>query len=71
MQQRTIRLTLNGEPHELAAPITVEALLERLEIDPRRCAVERNKELVKKARYADTLLADGDLIEIVTLVGGG
>lgn len=36
-----------------------------------RIAVERNDEIVPKAKYSDTLLADGDVIEIVSFVGGG
>ncbi len=50
---------------------TVGSLLARLGIDPRRVAVERNLEIVPKARYDDTALAEGDRIEIVHFVGGG
>lgn len=39
--------------------------------DSARIAVERNGDIVPKARYADTLLCDGDRIEIVSFVGGG
>ena len=39
--------------------------------DPRRVAVERNGEIVPKARYGETVLADGDTVEVVSFVGGG
>ena len=65
----TIRL--NGEPHALAGPITIGALLAGLGIDPRRVAVEHNLRIVKRDRYDDTTLAEGDEVEIVNFVGGG
>jgi thiamine biosynthesis protein ThiS len=51
--------------------ITVQGLLEQLEIRHGRVAVERNLEIVPKRAFADTVLQDGDSLEIVTLVGGG
>lgn len=66
-----MQIRLNGEPHTLDGPLTVAQLLERLQIDPRRVAVERNLLIVKRALYADTLINDGDEIEIVNFVGGG
>lgn len=65
----TIRL--NGETHELAGPTTISALLAGLGIDPRRVAVEHNLRIVKRDRYADTVLSAGDEVEIVNFVGGG
>jgi len=61
---------LNGDPYETDAP-TVSALLERLDIDPRRVAVERNFIVVKRDAYGATALEPGDQIEIVNFVGGG
>jgi sulfur carrier protein len=66
-----IRVMLNGEPRDLAEPVTVLALLEHLTIDPRVVAVEHNRVVVKRARYADTLVEEGAEIEIVAFVGGG
>ena len=65
----TIRL--NGDRVELAAPLTIAALLAHLEIDPRLVAVEHNIEVVKRARYETTVVNEGDEIEIVNFVGGG
>ena len=66
-----VRIRLNGEPHDLAAPLTVAALLEGLGIDPRRVAVEHNLTVVKRAEYDRRLIGEGDEIEIVNFVGGG
>ncbi len=66
-----IRVMLNGEPRELAQPVTVLALLEHLTIDPRVVAVEYNRVVVKRARYGDTVVDDGAEVEIVAFVGGG
>jgi thiamine biosynthesis protein ThiS len=62
---------LNGDPFNVAAPLSVSELLEQLAIDARRVAVERNQLVVKKAAYDSTVVTDGDEIEIVNFVGGG
>lgn len=64
-------IQLNGERYEIPTPLTVEALLARLEIDARRVAVEVNELVVKKAHYGDTVVAEGDVVEVVNFVGGG
>ena len=64
-------ITLNGDRFEIDGPVTVAALLARLDIDSRRVAVERNLEVVKRAFYDGTEVNDGDQIEIVNFVGGG
>ena len=56
---------------ELAAPITIAALLNELNIDSRRVAVEHNLTVIKRDRYESSLVKDGDEIEIVNFVGGG
>lgn len=66
-----VRVTLNGEVHELPPGLTVRALLERFGLDGRHTAVERNRALVQKTAFDATTIEDGDVLEIVTLVGGG
>jgi thiamine biosynthesis protein ThiS len=68
---RRMTITLNGDKHELAAPVSVSALLEQLEIDARRVAVELNLNVVKKAAYDSSVIREGDEVEIVNFVGGG
>jgi thiamine biosynthesis protein ThiS len=66
-----MRITLNGEPHDLAEPVSIGALLVSLGIDGRRVAVERNLTVVRRADYTTEMIADGDEVEIVNFVGGG
>jgi thiamine biosynthesis protein ThiS len=66
-----LKIRLNGEPHELAAPLTVTALLAELGIDSRRVAVEHNQIVVKRVAYDQTLVNENDEVEIVNFVGGG
>jgi len=62
---------VNGDPLEITAPLTVIGLLVRLEIDPRRVAVEHNLVVLKRAAFDTTEIREGDQIEIVNFVGGG
>ena len=64
-------IQLNGEPYELAGPVTLSALLESLDLDARRVAVERNFAVVKRGDYSTTTLHERDAVEIVNFVGGG
>ncbi|MDR1661857.1 MAG: sulfur carrier protein ThiS [Azoarcus sp.] len=66
-----IHITVNGQPETVAAGSSVRALLERRDLAGVRLAVERNGEIVPRARHADTMLAEGDALEIVVAVGGG
>lgn len=65
-----MQIIINGEEHSIAAQSMLQ-LLQSLEIDPRRVAVERNMEILPRTEYEATTLADGDRIEIVHFVGGG
>jgi thiamine biosynthesis protein ThiS len=62
---------LNGDPFEIAGPLTVGQLLARLEIDSRRVAVEHNLSIVKRAAYDSVVVSGGDQVEVVNFVGGG
>jgi sulfur carrier protein len=66
-----VKIEVNGEAREIESGTTVARLIEALKMQPRFLAVERNFELVPRARHAECVLADGDQLEIVTLVGGG
>ncbi len=66
-----MRITINGESRELAAGLSVTALLTHLGIDNRKVAVERNLEIVPKSAFAATEIQDGDRLEIVHFIGGG
>jgi thiamine biosynthesis protein ThiS len=66
-----LTIRLNGDPYELAGPVTISALLAQLQIDPRIVAVEHNVTVVKRDRYESTMVNEGDEVEIVRFVGGG
>ncbi len=66
-----MRITINGQMREMPEAATVAELLDALSLQPQRVAVERNREIVRRATFNETTLTDGDQIEIVTLVGGG
>jgi len=66
-----MHVTINGEQRPLEAPTTVAQLLSQIGLDPRKVAVERNRELVPKSRYGETPVGDGDRLEIVHFIGGG
>lgn len=65
-----MKLTVNGEHRQVAAT-TVWGLLEELGLHPQGTVVERNREIVDREAFRDTRLADGDVLELVRLVGGG
>ncbi len=66
-----IVLTVNGEPREVPAGLSVRSLVEHLGLLPERVAVERNRRVVRRAAWAGEIVAAGDAIEIVNFVGGG
>ncbi len=66
-----MRILLNGEKTSLESPLDIAALLDRLGVDTRQVAVERNLAIVPKSLYADTRLEEGDAVEIVGFIGGG
>lgn len=66
-----MHITLNGEPFELEQPLSLVALLEKLDIDARRVAIEHNLTIIKRQRFPEVMVEDGDQVEIVNFVGGG
>jgi sulfur carrier protein len=66
-----IQVTVNGKAHRFPRPLEIAALLATLELAGKKIAVERNGEIVPKSAHANTLVADGDELEIVVAVGGG
>ena len=65
-----MNITTNGEAISIE-PLSVEDYLVSLGIDPRRVAVELNRDILPKTQYQQTVLKDGDTLEIVHFVGGG
>lgn len=67
----TITLTVNGKPRELAAEVPLPALLDQLGVDRRLIAVAHNGDVIRRDRYDQVYLRNGDTVEIVRMVGGG
>lgn len=66
-----MNILFNGEPRSVRDAITIAELLEELALDARRVAVEINLELAPRDRHRESILQEGDQLEVVTLVGGG
>jgi sulfur carrier protein len=66
-----VHIILNGEPYEVDQPLSVAELLEKLEIDERRVAIEYNFSILKRYAFPQTMVCEGDRLEIVNFVGGG
>ena len=66
-----ISLTVNGKPHTLDGETPLPQFLRSLSVDVRLIAVAINGEVVPKNQHRETVLRDGDVVEIVRMVGGG
>ena len=67
----TISISLNGEPRQFSASLTLADLAKEIGLDPAKIAVERNREIVPRSILAQVRIEDGDELEIVHFVGGG
>ncbi len=66
-----MELMVNGKKLEVTDGATITALLEELNINPLRVAVQLNLEIIKRERYDKTTLRAGDKLEIITFMAGG
>jgi sulfur carrier protein len=66
-----ITLSINGQSRQFPGPLSVRRLVDTLDLAGKRCAVERNGEIVPRGQFEAIELADGDELEIVVAVGGG
>lgn len=64
-------VTINGEPHDIPAGLTLTALIVHLGLSDGPVAIERNREVVPRAEHARVVVEPGDVLEIVHFVGGG
>ena len=71
MSDDAIEIQVNGETKRVPRGLSVEGLLSQLGVSATRVGVERNRQLVRKAEHATTLVQAGDRFEIVSFVGGG
>ncbi len=66
-----MRITLNGESKEVAQDLSVAGLLQQLELQPDRVAVEINLNILDRSKFPTWMLKEGDRIEIISFIGGG
>lgn len=66
-----MQITVNGESVELDSPMTVQQVLDTVDVPPNYLAVEVNAEVVPREEFTTRVVKQGDDIEVVTLVGGG
>jgi len=66
-----ISVSLNGEAREVPGNLTLQALVEWMQVPADRVAIERNLEIVPRRLWSKTIIAAGDRLEIVHFVGGG
>jgi thiamine biosynthesis protein ThiS len=66
-----MKITINGELREIPDGLSVEALLRHLEMTAERVAIERNLDILPRAKWQETAVQADDRFEIVHLVGGG
>ena len=66
-----IHLTVNGDPWTLAEPVSLAAFLASRGLSGRLVVVERNRVIVPRDQYAETVLEEGDTLEIVQAMAGG
>ena len=70
-QEINMEITVNGEKQTIETQVTVAQLLESLEIDPETVVIERNLDILRLEDHGETLLVEGDSIEIIRMVDGG
>jgi thiamine biosynthesis protein ThiS len=66
-----MKVQVNGDGRTVEEGSTVLDLLETLDLKPAATVVERNGDILERASFGDTPLAEGDVIELVRFVGGG
>lgn len=66
-----MNIMLNGEPRDIAPDTTIQRIIEDLGLKPQLVAVQLNEVIVDKNELASTSLSEGDILELIRIVGGG
>jgi sulfur carrier protein len=66
-----MRITVNGKPREIDGEMDLPAFLRAFDVNPRLVAVAINGDVIPKGEYASARVRDGDVLEVVRMVGGG
>jgi len=70
-EKKELRVQVNGEIRNVADHSTLSDLVDELSLTPARIAVELNGEVVRRNKWTETVLSEGDRLEVVHFVGGG
>jgi thiamine biosynthesis protein ThiS len=66
-----MNITINGEKKNFSQPVSILSILNNLNIDKKKIAIELNLEIVPKSSYENTIIKNGDSLEIIEFIGGG
>lgn len=66
-----MEIIFNGKPRELQSGTNIQEFLDQLKLDCLQVVVEHNRNIISRQRLADTVLSNGDTLEVIHFVGGG
>jgi len=66
-----VNVTVNGKPRQVESSLTLLGFLESLGVNPKLVAVEHNGDIIRRENFETVSLAEGDVLEIIHMVGGG
>lgn len=66
-----MNITVNGEPRDVQPDMSIRSLIESLSLKPELTAVQLNETIVHRDDLHATMLSDGDIVELIRVVGGG
>ena len=66
-----MEITFNGKTRELRNGLSIQELLDQLKLDCQQVVVEHNRNIISRQRLDETILSDGDILEVIHFVGGG
>ena len=64
-------IIFNGKNQKLDGSISVQEFLDQLKLDCQQVVVELNRNIIPRQRLGETVLKDGDVLEVIHFVGGG
>ena len=66
-----MQIQVNGHLHDIASPISIAQLLVNLDMAGKRVAIELNHSIIPKSQHSETVLKEGDVIEVIQAIAGG
>lgn len=66
-----MEITINGKKQGLDCPRTLQVFIEQTRLNPNRIIAEVNEKIIKREKWGNYTLKNGDQIELITFVGGG